>query len=150
MDERNEAMELPTRPVLTIDVTKKIAESAKQYAKSIGHPALIVCIVDPGGVLLYLERMDGVKPGTVQVAILKAQSAASFDNESKIFEDTVAGGLVGMVGLPGMAAFEGAAPIRIEDHMVGAIAISGLTKELDGEIARAGAAALPTILKEMG
>jgi glc operon protein GlcG len=140
-------MELPTRKVLTIDVAKRIAAAAKSYAKRKGHSALIVAIVDPGGYLLYLERMDGVKPGTVDVAILKAQSAAKFDIESKSFEQSVSEGLVGLVGLPGMAAFEGAVPIRVDGELIGAIAISGITKELDGEIARAGAAALPKILE---
>ena len=139
-------MELPTRKVLTIEVAKHVAEAAKSYARGKGHPAVIVAIVDPGGYLLYLERMDGVRPGTVDVAILKAQSAAKFDIDSKSFEQSVSDGLVGLVGLPGMAAFEGAVPIRADGELIGAIAISGLTKELDGEIARAGAAALAEIL----
>jgi glc operon protein GlcG len=140
-------MELPTRHVLTIPVAKRIAEAARSYAKRKGHPALIVAIVDPGGYLLYLERMDGVKPGTVDVAVLKAQSAARFDIESKSFEQSVTDGLIGLVGLPGMAAFEGAVPIHVDGDLIGAIAISGLTKELDGEIARAAVAALPKILR---
>jgi uncharacterized protein GlcG (DUF336 family) len=140
-------MELPTRRVLTIDLAKRIAAASKAHARRRGHPDLIVAVVDPGGHLLYLERMDGVAPGTVQVALLKAQSAVAFGVESKHFEDTVAAGLTGLVGLPGMAAFEGAVPIRVDGEVIGAIAISGLTKELDGEIARAGAAAVPRILR---
>jgi glc operon protein GlcG len=141
-------MELPTRKVLTIEAAKRIAEAAKSYAGRKGHPTLIVAIVDAGGYLLYLERMDGVKPGTVDVAVLKAQSAARFDIESKSFEQSVSDGLIGLVGLPGMAAFEGAVPIRVDGDLIGAIAISGLTKELDGEIARAAVAALPKILQK--
>ncbi len=139
-------MELPTRKVLTIELAKRLAAAATAYAGRIGHPALIVAVVDPGGHLLYLERMDGVAPGTVQVATLKAQSAVAFGVESKHFEEQVAHGLVGLVGLPGLAAFEGAVPIRVDGDVIGAIAISGLTKELDGEIARAAVAALPEIL----
>jgi glc operon protein GlcG len=139
-------VELPTRKVLTIELAKRLASTAKSYARRRGHPRLIVVIVDPGGHLLYLERMDGVSPGTVQVATLKAQSAVAFGVESKHFEDGVAHGLVGLVGLPGMAAFEGAVPIRVDGQVIGALAISGLTKELDGEIARAAVAALPRIL----
>jgi uncharacterized protein GlcG (DUF336 family) len=139
-------MDVPTRKVLSIDLAKKIAEASKAYAKNKGYDALIVAIVDPGGYLLYLERMDGVPPGTVQVATLKARSAALFEVPSKNFEDAVSEGLLGLVGLPGMAAFEGAAPILIDGDVVGAIAISGLTKELDGEFAQAGADAVSEIL----
>jgi glc operon protein GlcG len=139
-------MDLPVQAVLTIDVTKQLAEAAKAAARAKGFDALIVCVIDPGGYPLYLERMDGIPPGTVQVALLKAQSAAMFYVPSKAFEDEVAKGLVGLVGLPGMAAFEGAAPIMHEGRCLGAIAVSGLTKELDGEFAQAGADALPRIL----
>jgi uncharacterized protein GlcG (DUF336 family) len=139
-------MELPTRKVLTIAVAKRLAAAAQAHAERIGHPNLIVAVVDPGGHLLYLERMDGVMPGTVTVATLKAQAAVAFGVPSKHFEDTVADGLVGLVGLPGMAAFEGAVPIRVDGAVIGAIAVSGLTKELDGEVARAAVDALPEIL----
>jgi glc operon protein GlcG len=139
-------MKLPTRPVLTIEAAKEVAEAAKAAAHAKGFEALIVAIVDPGGHLLYLERMDRIPPGTVQVALLKARSAAHFESPSKNFEDAVGEGLFGLVGLPDMAAFEGAAPIMHEGWLVGAIAVSGLTKELDGEFARAGADALPAIL----
>ena len=141
-------MDVPTRKVLSIDLAKRIAEASKAYAKDKGHDALIVAIVDPGGHLLYLERMDGIPPGTVQVATLKARSSALFEAPSKAFEDAVADGLIGLVGLPGMAAFEGAVPIRIDGQVVGAIAVSGITKELDGEIAQAGANAVRDILGE--
>ena len=140
-------MELPTRPVLTIEVVKQLAEASKTAAKQQGFDALIVCVVDPGGFLLYLERMDGVAPGTVDVADLMARSAAMFGVVSKNFEDAVADVLAGLVGLPGMAASEGAAPILHEGRCLGAIAVSGLTKELDGEFAQAGADALTTILR---
>ena len=143
-------MDLPVRPTLSIEAAKAIAESAKSYATDQGYRSLIVLVLDAGGHLLYLERQDGVPPGPIQVAYLKARSAAMFEVPSKIFEETVADGLVGLIGLPGMAAFEGAAPIFHEGKLVGAIGVSGLTKELDGEIAQAGADALPEILGRLG
>ncbi len=140
-------MELPTSPVLTLDVIKQLADASKAAAKAQGYESLIVCVVDPGGFLLYLERMDGIPPGTVDVAYLKARSAAMFYVPSKNFEEAVDEGLFGLVGLPGMAAFEGAAPIMLDGRCLGAIAVSGLTKELDGEFAQAGADALEGILR---
>jgi glc operon protein GlcG len=141
-------MELPTRSVLTIAVAKKIADAAKACARRKGHPDLIVAIVDPGGHLLYLERGDGVAWGTIDVALLKAQTAVRFNQPSKHLEtQLVDGGMTGLVALPGVACFEGAVPIRDDSGtLLGAISVSGLTKELDGEIAQAGADALPRIL----
>lgn len=137
-------MELPTRSVLTIEVAKRVAEAAKAFATGEGHPDLIVLIVDPGGHLLYLERGDGVAWGTVDVALLKAQTAVRFGQPSKHLEtQLIVEGMVGLVNLPGVACFEGAVPLRSHDgELLGAISISGLTKELDGRIAEAGAEAL--------
>lgn len=141
-------MELPTRSVLTIAVAKQVAEAAKAYADAHGHPDLIVVIVDPGGHLLYLERGDGVAWGTIDVAILKAQTAVRFGQPSKHLEtQLIEGGMTGLVNLPGVACFEGAVPLRAADGtLIGAISISGLTKELDGEIAQTGADALLQIV----
>lgn len=141
-------MELPTRSVLTIEVAKKVADAAKTYADGLGHPDLIVVIVDPGGHLLYLERGDGVAWGTIDVALLKAQTAVRFGQPSKHLEtQLIEGGMTGLVNLPGVACFEGAVPLRTDDGtIVGAISISGLTKELDGEIAQSGADALLQML----
>jgi len=94
------------------------------------------------------RHQDGVAHGTVQVAILKAQSAAAFKTASKTFENAVDDGLFGLVGLPGMAPYEGAVPIMIDGVTLGAIAVSGVTKEIDGEIAQAAADAVPGLLRD--
>jgi glc operon protein GlcG len=141
-------MELPTRSVLTIEAAKEVADAAKTFADRLGHPHLIVVIVDPGGHLLYLERGDGVAWGTIDVALLKAQTAVRYGQPSKHLEtQLIEGGMTGLVNLPGVACFEGAVPLRTDDGtIIGAISISGLTKELDGEIAQAGADALLQML----
>jgi uncharacterized protein GlcG (DUF336 family) len=140
-------MELPTRPVLTIDAAKQVAECAKAYAERLGHPDLIVLVVDPGGHLLYLERGDGIGWGTIDVALLKAQTSVRFNRPSKHLETSlVEEGMAGLANLPGVACFEGAVPIRLDGALLGAVSVSGLTKELDGEIAQAAADALPKVL----
>jgi glc operon protein GlcG len=139
-------MQLPTRKVLTIEAAKRLADVAKAHAASLGHPNMIVVVVDPGGHLLYLERMDGVDPGTVEVAILKARSSALFGLESKGFREAVDNGLISLIGLPGMAAFEGAVPIMHEGEILGAIAISGIDEPTDGAAAHAAADALAGML----
>jgi uncharacterized protein GlcG (DUF336 family) len=134
--------------VLTNSVVKLLADAAKAYATKIGHPNLIIVVVDPGGHLLYLERGDGVPWGTIDVAVLKAQTSVRFNQPSKHLEThLVDHGMTGLANLPGVACFEGAVPIHDADgQLLGAISVSGLTKELDGEIAQAGAEALGEIL----
>jgi glc operon protein GlcG len=139
-------MRLPARNVLTLELAKAVADVAKREAAERDHE-IVLAVVDAGGHLVYFERMDGVAHGTVQVAILKAQSSAAFRSPSKTFENAVDDGLFGLVGLPGMAPYEGAVPIIVDGWTVGAIAVSGVTKEIDGEIAQAAADAVPEILQ---
>jgi glc operon protein GlcG len=141
------AVKLPSRKVLTLELAKRIADVCREYAHERGH-TIDLAIVDPGGYLVYFEREDGVSVGTVDVAIRKAQSAARFGIPSKSFELTVNDGLYGLVGLPGMAAFEGAVPLKVEGDLLGAIAISGVTKEFDGECAQFGADSIASILAD--
>ena len=140
-------MELPNQPVLTLELSKAIAEAATAYGMERGW-TIVIAIVDAGGHLVFFERMDGVAHGTVQVAILKAQSAAAFRVPSKTFENAVDDGLFGLAGLPGMAPYEGAVPITVDGVTLGAIAVSGVTKEIDGEIAQAAADAVPDLLRD--
>jgi glc operon protein GlcG len=140
-------MQLVSKKVLGLALARRIAEVSRAFAEQKGWK-ITVAIVDAGGHLVYFERADGIAAGTVQVAILKAQSAAAFEVPSKNFEDSVAAGLVGLVGLPGMAPFEGAVPICVDGYAIGAIAVSGVTKEADGAIAQAGADAVARILEQ--
>ncbi len=140
-------MELPKQPVLTLALAKAVADAARAYATERSW-TIVLAIVDAGGHLVYFERMDGVAHGTVQVAILKAQSSAAFKTPSKTFENAVDDGLFGLAGLPGMAPYEGAVPITVDGVTLGAIAVSGVTKEIDGEIARAAADAVPGLLRD--
>jgi glc operon protein GlcG len=138
-------VDLPNQPVLTLELAQAVAAAARTYAAE-RNWTIVVAIVDAGGHLVYFEREDGVAYGTVQVAILKAQSAAAFKSSSKRFEEAVDDGLFGLVGLPGMAPYEGAVPINVDGVTLGAIAVSGVTKEIDGEIAQAAADAAPRLL----
>jgi glc operon protein GlcG len=139
-------VDLPAHKTLTLHFAQAVAEAAKRYATERGW-RIVLAVVDAGGHLVYFERMDGVAHGTVQVAILKAQSSAAFRTPSKTFENAVDDGLFGLVGLPGMAPYEGAVPITVDGHTLGAIAVSGVTKEIDGEIAQAAVDAVPEILQ---
>jgi uncharacterized protein GlcG (DUF336 family) len=89
--------------------------------------------------------MDGTQTGSVLVSQRKAQTAISFKRPSKVFEDGVASGRNVLVALPGAVPLEGGVPLAIEGEMIGAIGISGVTAQQDGQIAQAGADALAKI-----
>lgn len=140
------AAQLATKKALTLEVTKQIAAAAESHAAK-NNWNVVIAIVDDGGHLLYLERMDGAQTGSIEVAIKKAQTATSFKRPSKVFEAGLAGGRTALVALPGALPFEGGVPIAAGGQVLGAIGVSGVTAAQDGMIAQAGVDALAAILK---
>jgi uncharacterized protein GlcG (DUF336 family) len=136
---------LGSKKALTLEVTKGIAAAAEAHAKKNGWN-VVIAILDDGGNLLYLQRMDGVQIGSIEVAIRKAKSAVNFKRPTKVFGDAV-GNRTALVALPGAMPFEGGLPITWEDEFLGAIGVSGVTARQDGMIAKAGIDALPSILE---
>ena len=92
--------ELPVKPVLTLQVAKKIAAAAEAEALKRGS-TVVIAVVDDGGHLLVLERLDDTQVASVEVGIGKAQTAAIFRRPSKEFEDQVKNGRVAALALPG-------------------------------------------------
>jgi len=137
--------ELATKKALTLEVAKRIAVASREFAQK-NKWNVVISIVDDGGHLVYFERMDGVQTGSIQVAIRKAQAAAAFKRPTKLFEEAVAEGRTVLIALPGGMPFEGGVPINIEDQVIGAVGISGVTAQQDGMIAQAGVNALLKIL----
>lgn len=137
---------LPRKMVLTLEVARKVALAAEQHARSNGWNVCIA-IVDDGGHLIYFQRMDGVQTGSVLVSQRKAQTAAAFKRPTKAFEEQVAGGRNALLGLPGAVPLEGGLPLVVDGQVIGAIGVSGVTAQQDGQIAQAGVEALPAILR---
>ena len=141
------ADELATKKALTLAITKKIAAAAEAHATK-NNWNVVIAIVDDGGHLIYLQRMDGVQTGSIEVALRKAKSAAAFKRPGKVFSDAVTGGRNALLALPGALPFDGGVPIKTDEEVIGAIGVSGVTGEQDGKIARAGAASLAKVLHE--
>ncbi len=139
------AAELAAKKGLTLDVAKEMATAMEKRAAQDGWK-VVICILDDGGNLLYLERMDGVQVGSINVAIGKAESAFKFKRPTKVFEDGVAN-RPGLMMLPGALAVEGGLPLMVGDQILGAIGVSGVTSQQDGMIAQAGVEALAKIAK---
>lgn len=130
--------QLPTKQVLTLDAARKIAAAAEAEAKKRGA-TVVIAVVDDGGYLLVLERLDDTQVASVDVGIAKARTAAIFRRPSKVFEDQVKNGRVAALALPGAVALQGGVPIIIDGKVVGAIGVSGNSPQEDEDIAKVGA-----------
>ncbi|MBV8841286.1 MAG: heme-binding protein [Bryobacterales bacterium] len=133
--------QLATKKALTLEAAKQIAASAEAEAKK-NNWTMVISVVDDGGHLLYLERMDGTQIGSVEVAQEKAATAVRFKRPTKALEDTVAGGRQVMLRLPGATPIEGGLPIMAGNELIGAIGVSGGTSPQDGQVAAAGLSAV--------
>jgi uncharacterized protein GlcG (DUF336 family) len=131
--------ELPSKSVLTLAVAKKIAEAAEAEAAKRGA-TVVIAVVDDGGHLLVLHRLDDTQVASVEVGIGKARTAAIFRRPSKVFEDQIRGGRVAALALPGATPLQGGIPIVYQGKVIGAIGVSGNTPQEDEDIAIAGAA----------
>src|SRR5215470_15216635 len=98
--------ELPVKKVLTLKAAKAIASAAEAEASKRGS-TVVIAVVDDGGHLLLLERLDNTQVASVEVAIGKARTAAIFRRPSKVFEDQVRDGRVAALALPGATALQG-------------------------------------------
>src|SRR4051812_10406864 len=138
------AADLPTKKVLPLEAAKQVAAAAEKHARE-NKWNVCIAIVDDGGHLIYFQRMDGTQTGSVLVSERKAQTAIGFKRPSKTFEEGVAGGRNVLLSLPGATPLEGGIPLVVDGEMIGAIGVSGVTSQQDGQIAQAGADALPAI-----
>jgi uncharacterized protein GlcG (DUF336 family) len=133
---------MKTKPVLTIDDARAIAAAAEAEANK-NQWAVTLAVVDDGGHLLWLQRLDGAAPISAEIAPAKARTSALGRRESKIYEDMINGGRVSFLSAPVLQGMlEGGVPIIVEGQVVGAVGVSGVKSTEDAQIARAGIAAL--------
>ena len=101
---------------------------------------MAVAIVDTAGQLVAFERMDNTQTASIAVAQDKALSAAMYRRPTKVFQDLVAGGGIGLrvLSLRGANAVEGGLPLAVDGKIIGAIGVSGGSSEQDGVVAKAG------------
>lgn len=127
--------------MLTLDDVKLIAAASESEALQNQWP-VVIAIVDDGGHLLYLQRLDNTQFGSVTVAIEKARAAIAFRRPTKVLEENITEGRLHYMKLPGALPVEGGLPIIIDDQFVGAVGVSGVRSFQDAQIARTGIDAL--------
>src|SRR5690606_7532991 len=131
-----------TKPVLSDDDVQNILAAARSHAEEKNWPVTIA-VVDDGGHMLGLVRLDGAAPLSAHIAPGKARTAALGRRESKGFEDTINQGRYAFLSVQTLdAMLEGGVPIVHDGHVIGAVGVSGVKADEDAQIARAGIAAL--------
>jgi uncharacterized protein GlcG (DUF336 family) len=133
---------MQTKPVLTLEDVKKIAAAAEAEALA-NDWKVVISVVDDGGHLLWLQRLDGAAPISSYIAPNKAKTAALGRRESKIYEDMINSGRVAFLSAPELEGMlEGGVPIVVNGETIGAVGVSGVKSADDVRIAKAGIAAL--------
>jgi uncharacterized protein GlcG (DUF336 family) len=122
--------------MLTLDDCRKISAAAQDEAIK-NKWIVCIAILDDGGHLLHLERMDGATPANADIAVQKARTAALTRRTSKMWEDRVAAGRLSMLKMP-VLPVQGGVPILVEGVCVGAVGVSGVQSHEDEQIAEAG------------
>jgi len=129
-------IQLSTKKVLTLEAAKQLASTVADLAMK-NDWKMVTAIVDDGGNLLYLERMDQAQSGSIEVAIQKAKTAIAFKRSTKSFEERTLAGRNVLLGLPGVVPIEGGLPVIVCVQFIGAIGVSGGSSEQDGIAAQA-------------
>ncbi|MEI7738400.1 MAG: GlcG/HbpS family heme-binding protein [Burkholderiaceae bacterium] len=133
---------MKNKHVLELADVKKIAAASEAEALK-NNWAVSIAIVDDGGHLLWLQRLDGAAPMTSHMAPAKAHTAALGRRESKAYEEMINGGRYSFLSVPTLKGLlEGGVPILADGQVIGAVGVSGVKSSDDVLIAKAGIAAL--------
>ncbi len=136
------AQTVTDKKTLTIEGAKKVIAAAVAYAKKNNAPGGVIAVVDDGGNLMALERLDGTFAAGANISIGKARTAVLFKRPTKVFEDIIKNGRTAMVALPDslFTPLQGGIPIVVDGQIVGGVGVSGASSaQQDEELAIAGA-----------
>jgi uncharacterized protein GlcG (DUF336 family) len=131
---------MKTKPCLTLDDCKKMITACEAEARK-NNWNVAIAILDDGGHLLMLERMDGATPANAEIAVQKGRSAAISRRSTKMWEDRIKDGRLSMLKMP-LLPVQGGIPVVYQGECVGGIGVSGVQSHEDEQIALAGADAL--------
>jgi uncharacterized protein GlcG (DUF336 family) len=133
---------MKNKPVLELVDLKAMAAAAEAEALK-NHWAVSIAIVDDGGHLLWLQRLDGAAPISSHIAPAKARTAALGRRESRTYEEMINGGRVSILSAPSLEGMlEGGVPVLKDGACLGAVGVSGVKSTEDAQVARAAIAAI--------
>jgi uncharacterized protein GlcG (DUF336 family) len=132
---------MKTRSMLTLEDCKSISAAAEAEAKK-NNWNVCIAILDDGGHLLHLARMDGATPANARIAVDKGRTAAETRRSTLMWEERIKSGRMSMLRMPGVLPVQGGLPIVVDGTCVGAVGVSGVQSHEDEQIAKAGIDAL--------
>ncbi|MFL9933516.1 heme-binding protein [Paraburkholderia sp. RL18-103-BIB-C] len=132
---------MQSKAVLTVVEATQILEAARAEAEK-NQWAVTIAVVDDGGHLLALLRLDGCAPIGAYIATEKARTSALGRRESKQYEDMINGGRTAFLSAPLAGTLEGGVPVVVDGHVVGAVGVSGVKPDQDSQVARTAANSL--------
>jgi glc operon protein GlcG len=133
---------------LNLDGAKKAIAAAVDYAKKNNAPGGVIAVVDEGGNLMELERLDGTFAMGATISIGKARTAVLFKKPTRFFEELINKGRTAMTAVDGFTPLIGGIPIVVDGQVVGGIGVSGAASaNQDEELAVAGATVLSQSVK---
>ena len=135
--------QIPYGAPISLEQAKKVLAGAEAEATK-NKWNMVIAILDSGGHLVMLERMDGTQLGSIEAAKDKAYSAVLYRRPTKVFQDLVGqgGANLRLLRLSGASPLEGGIPVIVDGKLIGAVGVSGATSEQDAQVAKAGADAL--------
>jgi uncharacterized protein GlcG (DUF336 family) len=130
-------------PSLSLEGARRVIAAAKTAAAAKQAPGGVIAVVDVGGNLMALERLDGTFAAGANISIGKARTAALFKRPTRVFEELINKGRTAMTALQDFTPLQGGVPITVGATIVGGVGVSGAASALqDEELAIAGAAAI--------
>src|SRR5436309_12343473 len=136
------AAQTADKKTLTLKGAESVIAAAKAEAQKLQAPGGVVAVVDDGGDLMALERLDGTFSAAANISIGKARTAVMFKKPTKVFEDIIKNGRTSKVALENFTPLQGGVPITVDGQIVGGVGVSGASSaQQDEELAIAGAEA---------
>lgn len=143
--------QIADKKALTLDGARKIIAAAVAEAKRADAPGAVIAVVDDGGNLMALERLDNTFAAGANISIGKARTAALFKRPTKAFEDIIGKGRTSMVALNDFTPLQGGVPVVSEGQILGGVGVSGAASaQQDEQLAMAGAEAAKTFAAANG
>lgn len=130
-----------TAKFITLEAAKKMAAAGEAEARTNGWNVAIA-VVDASGGLILFQKLDDTQPGSIAVAQGKARTAALFKRPTKAMEDAIAAGKLAFLTVEGIVPIQGGLPVIVEDKVIGAVGVSGVTSAQDEQVAQAALRAL--------
>lgn len=135
--------QIATRKSLTLDGARRVIEAAQAEARKVNAPGGVIAVVDDGGNVIALERLDGTFAAGANISVGKARTAVQFKRPTKVFEDIIRNGRTPMIALDDFTPLQGGIPIVVDGEILGGVGVSGAASaQQDEELAIAGAAAI--------